>query len=662
MAGAINMVHFAKTIAGTKHRQGTVAYRRFGSSLTFLFFLLFLCLPAQAADSGSVEDLQNLSIDDLGNVSVYSVSKSEEPLSDAPAAIYVISHEDIRRSGATTLPEMLRLAPNLVVAQVSGSGYAISARGFNGTTTTNGAGNKLLVLIDGRSVYTPLYGGVFWDLQYIPPQDIDRIEVISGPGAALWGANAVNGVINIITRNSADTQGQFVSLSDGTIERQVMGQYGGSIGTATTLRIYATGYQRDADDTTTGADTHDNWGKIQGGFRLDWNPKNAEVTLQGDAFGGTEQQASGPSAVIGGQNLLVRWNQTLANGSALQVQAYYDFNTLHVPGSIGDSLTTFDFDVQHSIAWGSRQEIIWGGDYRTFHDIFDNVPSLQFIPARTTESLESGFVQDTISLTGALKLVVGTKLENDPFMSAQWLPNARLSWKLSDTSMIWTAVSRAVRAPTLWDRDLNELSGSTTVLSGGHFQSEELMAYEAGFRAQSTSNFSFSASAYYNVYSDLRSIEVSPTPDFLPLVYGNMMEGTTYGAEIWGSYRLTDWWFVSAGVNLEHEDLRFKPGSSMFGGLQAAGNDPTQQELLRSSWDLPHNIEFDVDARYEGALPNPAQPAYVGVNARLGWHATDHLDLAITGTNLTGKHSEFGSIPGAVSFAPNVLATVQWSF
>ncbi len=615
--------------------------------------------PAFADGTPTLSELGELSLEQLQNIEVTSVSKNAQPLSDAAAAIYVISHEDIRRSGATTLPEILRLAPNLQVAQVSGGSYAITARGFNGTTTNNGAGNKLLVLIDGRSVYTPLFGGVFWDLQNVLPEDIDRIEVISGPGAALWGANAVNGVINIIMRNSSDTQGASLSMDGGTLEYGASAQYGGAISPDATFRIYGQAYERGADKTPAGGSAHNGWDKLQGGFRLDWKPGDAAITIEGDIFTGKENQSLPPDAVIGGQNLLARWNQPLGDGSAVQVQAYYDYTTLYVPHSLGDAISTFDLDVQHSFSWGASQEFVWGGDLRAVHDEFTNTPSLKFLPPVTNHNLVSGFVQDSISLSDSVNLILGFKAEDDPFVGLQYLPDAHISWKLTDTSLLWGAVSRAVRAPTLWDRDLNELSAGQTIISGGNFQSETLVAYELGYRAQPLPDLSFSLSTFYNVYDDLRTLEFSPGPA-LPLTFANKMAGDTYGVEFWGSYRIADWWRLSAGFNILQENLHFKPGSSQILGIEAAGNDPAHQVSLKSSWDLPHDIELDVDARYVGALPNPKIPAYFGLDVRLGWRATDNLEFALSGSNLAGSHTEFGPVPGNVIIRPSALLTLKW--
>jgi iron complex outermembrane receptor protein len=629
--------------------------------------ILLLNTSALAADEGgdqSVAALQQMSIEDLGNIQVTSVSKTPESLSDAASAVYVITHDEIMRSGASSLPEILRLAPNLEVAQVSANSYAITARGFNGTTTSNGAGNKLLVLIDGRSVYTPLYAGVFWDLQYVLPEDIDRIEVISGPGAALWGANAVNGVINIITKNSADTQGGVVKAQAGNLDTGASAQYGGRIDDETTLRIYGMGFHRRHDVTDTGADAEDGWEKFQGGFRLDWTPDNALLTVQGDIFQGSEDQAAPPNAVSRGHNLLARWTEPLDNGASLRIQAYYDYNTIYVPGSLGNSLRTYDLDVQHNFSWGADQAIVWGGDYRYMEDKFDNIASIKFLPPLTTQRLASAFVQDTIALSDTVNLIAGTKVEDDPFIAVQFLPSLRMSWKPDDGNLLWASVSRAVRAPSLWDRDLNELSGSTTFLTGGHFEEEKLTAYEAGYRAEPLTDLSFSLSLYYNVYDDLRSVEPSPGPSF-PLLYGNMMEGTAYGAEFWGNYAIADWWRLTAGFNWEHKDLRFKPGSfsPLLGqGTFIAGDDPAYQASLRSSMDITPDVALDIALRDVGSLPNPAVPSYAEMDANLSWKVFSDLQVSLSGFNLLhDHHAEFLTTGGSNEVPRSVMASVRWT-
>ncbi len=348
----------------------------------------------------------------------------------------------------------------------------------------------------------------------------------------------------------------------------------------------------------------------------------------------------------------------------LQIQAYYDYNTIYVPGSLGNSLRTFDLDVQHNFSWGDDQDFVWGGDYRYMEDKFDNIASIQFLPPMTTQHLASAFVQDTIALADTVNLIAGAKVEDDPFIGVQFLPSMRASWKPDSGDLLWASVSRAVRAPSLWDRDLNELLGSTLFLTGGHFGEEKLIAYEAGYRAQPMADISFSLSLYYNVYDDLRSVEPSPGPS-LPLLYGNMMEGTTHGVEFWGNYAVAGWWRLSAGFNWEHKDLRFKRGSysPLLGqGTFIAGDDPAYQASLRSSMDLPHDLKLDVTLRDVARLPNPAVPSYFEMDARLAWNVMDNLELAVSGANLLhDHHAEFLTTGGSNEVPRSVLASIRWA-
>ncbi len=601
-----------------------------------------LALPASAAHAQSIEDLQHMSLEQLSAVQVSSVTKTAESLSSAPAAIYVISHDDIVRSGAASVPEMLRLAPNLEVAQTSASNYIITARGFNGSSQAQNFSDKLLVLIDGRSVYTPLYSGVYWDIQDVLPEDVDRIEVISGPGATLWGANAVNGVINIITRKSSETQGGVLQVDAGNLERSASLRYGGKIKDDLTWRVYAKGFLSNASKTVSGAEAGDDWSKPQGGFRVDWTPADETITLQGDLYQGNESQPGAPDQYIDGRNLLARWTHAGKDGSSLQVQAYYDNTRRGADGGGAFDLDTYDVDLQHSFALGRRNQIVWGGGYRVSDYHITNTASLLFLPESRTLQLGNVFAQDSISVTKAAMLILGLKLEDDPYSGLTALPNVRISWKVDDRAMLWAAVSRAVRSPTPFDRDVVEKLGSAVFLIGGpDFQPEKVTAYEVGARMQPSSRLSFSVSAYYNVYDNLKSIEVAPG-GFLPLRWGNMMQGDTYGVEAWGELQATDWWRLTAGVNVQHESLSFKPGASGILGVAQAGDDPHHQASLRSSMNLPHNIILDADLRYIGALPAPAVPAYVELGARIGWYATKDWEIAVSGANLLhGRHLEY---------------------
>ncbi len=598
--------------------------------------------PAQVASS--ISSLKALSIEDLMKTEVTSVSKAAEPLSDAPAAVYVITRDDILRSGAQSIPDMLRLAPNLQVAQITSTGYAISARGFNGTTSS-----KLLVLIDGRSVYTPYHSGVPWDIQDVLPQDIERIEVISGPGATLWGANAVNGVINITTRKSYDTQGPAADLGGGNLEQRASAQYGGRINDALHYRAYVDSYHYDEDRLPGGGGAQDDHRMTQGGFRMDWTPPGDLMTLQGDFYQGSEDVYQSPAHVdTFGQNVLSRWTHSFADGASLQLQAYYDHERQNEPGVAQDDLHTYDLDLQHSFSWGTRQSIVWGGEYRIQHDDFPAITSasqpLFFRPQDRKLTLGNIFGQDTIALTQALKLTLGMKLEDEPYTGIEPLPSGRLSWKLSDNNLLWAAISRAVRAPSRLDRDLYENAGGVSLLAGGDFQPEELTAYEMGYRTQPTSRTSISVSTFYNVYDDLRTAEFSPNGQ-LPLVFANRMEGETYGAEVWGSYQVLSWWRLDAGANWLHENLHTEPGSaSQAIALALAGDDPSYQLSLRSTMVFAGNGLFDLSVRQIGSLPKPVSPAYAEVDARVAWSLLPSLELSVKGSNLVHpQHLEFGT-------------------
>jgi iron complex outermembrane receptor protein len=626
------------------------------SALASAIVSVWLLVPASAAasDSGSITDLKNLSIDELANMQISSVSKKAESLSDAAAAIYVITNEDIARAGATSIPEMLRLAPNLDVAQISASSYAISSRGFN-----NNIADKLLVLIDGRSVYTPIFAGVYWDMQYVPPQNIDRIEVISGPGGTLWGANAVNGVINIITRNSSDTQGGLIDLSAGNFNREASLQYGGRINADLTYGMYgnfsAILHNHKADGTTAG----DSWHKGQGGFRADWTGESDLVTVQGALFSASEQRLAMNDATLSGGNVVSRWNHTFDNGSGLQVQAYYDGERRRSPGGAsgdGQRLDTYDLDAQYNFALNSWNAVVVGGGYRINDYLLMGQPAFQFRPNSGSLRLGNVFIDDTISVSESVKLTVGVKVEDDAYVSLQPLPSIRASWKVTPTNMLWAGVSRVVRAPTPFDRDVL-LGGPPALLIGGaNFQSEKLTAYELGYRGQPNSSSTLSISTFYHRYTSLRSEGYTPT--FFPIEFTNTAYGDTYGVEVWGSYKVADWWTLGAGLKVQHEKLSFPipiTATGPLGDFEIAvapllvnqaigftGNDAEHQFSIRSSMSLPGDINLTAELRKVGELPNPALPSYVELNANLSWRINKDLRLSLAGFNLLhSHHAEF---------------------
>jgi iron complex outermembrane receptor protein len=611
----------------------------------------------------SLEDLSGLSIAELANVSVTSVSKHAQPLSQAAAAIYVITHDDVIRSGAQTLPEMLRLAPNLQVYQTSSSGWVVTARGLNGNSAAQSFSNKLLVLIDGRSVYTPLFSGVYWDMQQVVPDDVDRIEVISGPGATLWGANAVNGVINIITKRASETQGALLDVSGGGFQKTATAQYGGSFGDDVHYRIYGANSWFGDTRTLAGQSANDHWSKPQAGFRLGWTPTGRDqVSFQGDIFKGQEAQPGAPNEDLSGGNFTTRWDHSFHDGSALQAQAFFDEISRGTRFN-GERFVqdTYDVEVQDSLAPIGRNQLVVGAGARSVHyNIHAGQGALLFLPASRTLRLGDVFAQDTVSLRPNLDLIVGLKLESDPYIGVSPLPNVRLSWRPTSGVMLWTAVSRAIRSPTPFDRDVVEkVSGVTFLKGSGDFRPEGLTAYEAGGRFHPMERLSISVSTYYDVYDHLRSIEATPG-SFIPLYWGNMIRGNVYGVEAWGDYDVAAWWRLSASVNALHDELEFAPGASRLLHVDQEGEDPPLQASLHSAISPRTDVTWDAYLRHVDATPDEDVPAYTELNTSIAWRVADHLRLSISGFNLL--HAQHREYAGGTEIPRSVFAEARTWF
>jgi len=513
---------------------------------------------------------------------------------------------------------------------------------MNGSSQAQNFSNKLLVLIDGRSVYTPLYSGVYWDMQDVAPDDIDRIEVISGPGATLWGANAVNGVINIITRGAAETQGFYASGQAGAFERAATLRYGGKAGSRIAYRFYFRANGGDSTETADGLSADDAWHRLQGGFRVDWTPGAADtIALHGDVFGGRHGQLGAADETLHGGNLTARWTHKAANGNQLQIQAYVDNEarrTLDGGGSFW--IDTFDLDLQHTLTPLAGDTVVWGGDLRASPYHIHSAGSLAFAPAKRTLWLGSAFAQNTLALSHRLDVVTGLKLEDDPYAGASLLPDVEVSWRPGDKTLIWGAISRAVRSPTPFDVDVEEYLGTLLYLKGNpDFRTEKLTAFELGTRLQPGSRLSLSVSAYYNLYDDLRSIEFSPGG--LPLTWGNELHGDTYGVEMWGTYRPFDWWTLSASLDLFGDDYAFAPTSSRLLGASQVGSDPRQQASLGSSMTFGP-VTIDANFRQIAPLPYADVPGYAELDGRLGWAIGRHLELSLDGENLLHRaHVEY---------------------
>lgn len=600
----------------------------------------------------STNQIKSLSLEDLMNLEVTSVSKVSEKLSEVASAIQVITQDDIRRSAATSVPEALRLSSNLQVTQLNARHWIISARGFNSAFA-----NKLLVMIDGRTVYSPLFAGVFWDAQNVLIDDVDRIEVISGPGGALWGANAVNGVINIITKSTKDTQGLLASVSAGTSLRNIFeARYGGTIGTKLSYRVYGMHQDRDHTLLADGQDNADKSRLTQGGFAMDWDHSaNNKVAVQGNFYEG-KQFTEPDASTIDGQNVMAKWSHTFSEKSELVLQTYADRTWRHdVVGTIDDQLVTYDIDLQHGFALGRNNSVLYGAGYRFMDDHTENsTPYVGMVPANRKMHLFSSFIQDEIAvIPERLKLTVGAKLEHNTFSGFEFQPSARFAVTPFKHHVFWGAISRAVRAPSRIDVDYRipvytVPPTSPSVAGGPNFTSEKLVAYELGYRVQPSSNVSLSLALFNNRYDDLYSVEA--LPGTLTYQIQNGAEGRTHGLELSGNYMVTTHWRLRGGYTYFYKDLNNKPGNvtdpAALGNL---GSDAKNQIVLQSILNLPKNFQLDIVSRYVDRLPetqfNPAVESYLNLDARLGWQYKDRLTLSVNGQNLLEKqNSEIGSI------------------
>ena len=607
----------------------------------------------------------NLSLEDLMNIQVTSVAKKDQKILRVAAAIFVITPEDIVRSGATNIPDLLRLVPGLNVGQINSNNWAISARGFNHELS-----DKLLVLIDGRSVYTLTFAGVNWDTQDVPLEDIARIEVIRGPGGTVWGANAVNGVINIITKKASETQGMLATAGGGTQERAFGTlQYGGEAGGKFSYRIFAKYLDRgQTPQLDLGDASSDGWHLWHGGFRLDGNLSAADsVSVQGDLYRGREgaeidhlvldppgNEAVVRHADLTGGNILLRWQHTFANGSDATLQFYYDHSKRDGPESL-EVRDTIDVDFQHRMSLSERQELIWGAGYNRTEDATQGTIDLAYLPAQLTAQTESAFVQDEIALKpDRLLLTLGTKLEHNRFTGFEVEPGVRLAWLLGDHHTLWTALSRASRTPsrietggiigiTAFPSD----SGVTqqVILYGNPKQvAENVVAYEVGYRAQPAAHWSIDVATFFNHYDHLRSRQVgtpfaqTPGLEIIPIYSGNLMHGTTQGIEAAADWHVTRRWILNPAYTLLQMHLHPDGSNTTDTGASIEGGNPRHQLRLSSSLDLRRTLSWDISLEHVSALPAQTVPAYQRLDSQLRWRMGSHLELRVVGQNLLEDH------------------------
>lgn len=592
--------------------------------------------------------LAELSLQELSQLPVTSVSGRPESLRSAPASVFVISGEDIRRSTATNLPEALRLAPNLQVARLNAGQYAISARGFN-----DSIGNKLLVLVDGRSVYSSLYSGVFWDAQNPVLEDIERIEVISGPGGTLWGANAVNGIINVITKTAAATQGGLASVERSRNGGRQVLRGGTALGEAGHARLYAQTMDRGSSRQQDGTERRDATSQWQLGFRADSELRGGQLTVQGDAHGGGEDPGNVQAPRMHGSNLLARWDGRFAGGSPYRLQAYYDLQSRQDPLIFRNRSEMLDVQFSHDAPAPAGHQLLWGAGYRTGTD--DNEPTalVRFIPQERRLTWANLFAQHQVRVD-RWQLTTGLKAERNSYTGVEWLPNIRLAYEHPWQASTWIAASRTVRAPARLDREFFFPANPPFNIAGGEgFQSEVANVLELGHRGQAGRDLTYSFTAFHQQYEGLRAGIGTPS------VVSNRIDGYGRGVEAWGKWQPHERARLSAGLATLRKKLHFASGPEDPVSIPNLGNDPEYQWQLRAQFDLPYRTELDLHWRRVAALPAPAVPAYSSLDARLGWQLSPRVELSVLAQNLLNdRHAEFDAATTTSFFGRRVFVKV----
>jgi iron complex outermembrane receptor protein len=659
-------------------------------SIPVLFVVCGLAYAQQQPGAASQGRLKGLSLEQLGDIEVTTVSKGPVKVSQTAAAIYVITQEDIRRSGVKSLPEALRLAPGVDVAQIDSVKWAVGIRGFESRLS-----RAVLVLIDGRSVYSPLFHGVYWEVQDTLLEDIERIEVIRGPGGTIWGANAVNGVINIITKSARDTKGTLVSVGGGSVNQGIADfRVGGGNDKGFNWRVYGKGEDQ-ASEFHSDNRQFDDSRRTQGGFRTDWDIDTRDkLTIQGDLYDGVAGESvrvtslSPPSAIaqdqnaqLSGGNILARWQRTLSSTSDVQVQAYYD-RVNRLQANQAEYRDTFDLDIVHHLALAAHQDFIWGFGARVSPGkVPEVIPTYVFTPNNRTDQLYTAYAQDSIPLASdRLSFTLGAKLLHSSFAGFDVEPSARLLWTPTSRRTIWLAVTRAVRTPS----DIEDTLQSTSLLSTSplafstttgdrQFTSETLIGYEAGYRSLISKTFSVDVAGFFNKYNHLLSVEPGTpftvndagTPALIyPFQNGNGVRGTTSGIEIAPDWKPREWWRLQGSWSWLRMDMETVPGSkdrTTVGSLE--GSSPHHQVKIQSYFDLSKNLEFSATWRYVSALPAFAVVGYNTADARFAWRPVARVEFAVTAQNLMQPHHpEFGGDPGLflVGIKRNVFASLTF--
>jgi iron complex outermembrane receptor protein len=651
-----------------------------------------LLIPIAGAAVGQTS-LADASLEQLLNTRVTSVSRREEKLGRSAAAVFVITAEDIRRSGATNLPDVLRMAPGVDVQQVDASIWAISIRGFNSRYS-----NKVLVMVDGRSIYTPTFAGVYWDQQDLPLEDIDRIEVIRGPGATLWGANAVNGVISILTKSAKTTRGGLVTAGGGSNTQTLdTAQFGARAGPAGAYRVFARFLDVGNTAMPGGGPAYDRWSGVHGGFRSDWDlsPRDA-LMVEGDLFFHREHETvrAGwiPSASEGlfptqfdaaGGSLLARWTHTSGSGAQTEVQAYYDAYRRTEFGA-AEKVRSFDVEFQHHVSLGSRQEIVWGLGYRGSPSSLTAGPALSLSPASRTDTLWSAFLEDEIRLTASLFLTVGGRLEHGPYAGWKDEPGARLAWSPgSGRNTVWLSAAKADHLPSRTDTgiqvDLQSQAVAPNILQvvrlygNPRVDDEEVRDYEAGYRTRIADNFTVDVATFISFYKHLETYEpgpVSVTPGspvliLLPMTFDNLSQGVDYGGEVSLNWTPSKRWRIRPSYSYLHATISLDPSSYGATSASLASGFPQNQFQIHSLFNLDRKTEFDQSVYYMARLPGSAIPGHTRLDVRLARRIGENIEVSLVGQNLLRPRTvEFGDAFNTIGTASlrSVYGRIAWHF
>ncbi len=642
--------------------------------------------PAWAA---SATDPTRLTLEELMSIEVSSAAKKPQSLADTVTAMHVLTRDDIRRSGASTLPELLRQVPGVQVSRIDASRYVITIRGF----ASRYAG-KLLVLQDGRTLYSPLFNGTFWEAQDVVLDEIERIEVIRGPGGTMWGANAVNGVINIISRAAKDSQGTLVQANTGSEESSLTLRHGGALGEDGHFRVYAKVNQHDALQSTDDTPGHDAMRQKRAGFRIDLKPSAGDrLTVQGDAqevradvkelstsLLRPGQHLARDTQTLSGTHLLMRWEREVNADHHWQIQGFLDRTNLRSE-ALDAVVETVDLELQQRLRLNLANELTWGVGVRHISDRTRGSLTLSLNPAASRTQIYNAFVQDEVTLGEALHLTLGSKFEHNETTGTETQPSVRLHWRPSSSDTVWAAVSRAVETPSraTLDSQVNyrveapfspanpaPFPALVGLRGNPNAVSQELVSREIGYRSLFGPNLSVDLTAFYNTYEKLVStgpLKTSVVPPVVYATYGleNGLSGRTYGVELASVWQVTPAWRLSGSVSTLRMKLAPDPKDSAYG---KPGESPTYMAQLRSQHDLANNLELDAHLYRTGKLPYEAIPAHTRLDLRLGWRLRPGLELSLTGRNLlNGKHTEFQADDLQASKIPRSwLLQASWKF